>query len=222
MEYWKISDFAKVVGKHQNTIDGWFKQLEELKIHSVNRNETGDKIYTSLDLQIAKYIVEKRKEKWALEFIFQELPKMFELRPVEERESTSVPQTIVRQEFETVAKELFKVQMNEMRKYIEEVATAQASELKEQYDSLIKQLPKPKTLQEERQERINEMITRRRIESVLEREALHLWSTKPDNERKIKIGLFRKEEDRDKRDLFVKEYVNEHFASRIKDEYRIE
>ena len=63
MEYWKISDFAKEVGKHQNTVDGWFKQLEEKNVHWVNRSEHGEKIYSTLDMKMAKYIKEMRDQK---------------------------------------------------------------------------------------------------------------------------------------------------------------
>lgn len=41
--------------------------------------------------------------------------------------------------------------------------------LKVNYESIIKQLPQPKSIQEERQERITEMATRRRIERRLEK-----------------------------------------------------
>lgn len=211
MDYWRIRDFAKEVGKHQNTVDGWFKQLEKDKLHWVNRSEYGEKVYTSLDLKIAKYIQEKRDQKWALDVIFKELPKEFELRPVPEEETTSALQVYdvaaVRNELKAVAKE---------------IAAAQVEEIKQQYEELMKRLPKPKSIEEERHERINEMITRRRVEAQLETEALNMWATKPESERKIRVGFFRKEEDRDKRERFVREYVNTHFEARIKEEYRME
>ncbi|MDH4619389.1 hypothetical protein [Brevibacillus sp. AY1] len=79
-EYCLINDFAKKIGQHQNTVDGWFKQLEERRIHYVNR-ANGKKVYNSLDLQIGLYIRDKREKKWALDPIFSELPEHFELRP---------------------------------------------------------------------------------------------------------------------------------------------
>ncbi|MFK2827136.1 MerR family transcriptional regulator [Bacillus sp. B190/17] len=211
VKYWKISDFAKEVGKHSNTVDGWFKQLEEKRIHMIGRTEHGEKVYDQLDLDIALYIKDKRDQKWALDGIFHELPNHFELRPaMKESEATNVPQVIdleaMRKEFEKMARE---------------IAEQQTREIKQQYEELLKRLPQPKTIQEERQERITEMITRTRVESNLRDEALNMWSTKPEEERMIRVGFFRKEEDRDKRDQFVRDYINKHFEERIKEEFSL-
>ena len=73
-----------------------------------------------------------------------------------------------------------------------------------------------------RHERMTEMITRRRVESQLRKEALQRWLQKPENERKIRIGLFRKEENINKRDLFIEEYIHEHTEERIKREYDLQ
>lgn len=225
-QYWKISDFAKELGKHANTVDGWFKQLEDKSIHGVNRTEHGEKVYDILDLDIALFIKEKRDKKWALDAIFNELPEHFELRSVwSGMENTSVTQTTdidsLKKEFLEIARGVSTEQIAEIKKVYEQAAAAQISEIKKQYDDLLKRLPEPKNREIERQERIDEMITRRRIEVQLEKEALHIWSTKPEEERVRRVGIFRKEEDRDKRDLFVKEFVNVRFEERLKQEYDV-
>lgn len=225
MDFWKISDFAKVVGKHTNTVDGWFKQLEEKGMHWVSRTEYGEKVYDQLDKDIALYIKELRGQKWTLDGIFNELPEHFKLRPVPVEETTSVPQTydpsMVRREFEETFKEIAAAQAIEMNRQMQELAAAQMQEIKQQYEDIIKRFPQPKSIDEERQERITEMITRRRIENELEKEALNMWATIPEKERKIRVGIFRKDEDRDKRERFIKSYVNQHFEARIKKEYEL-
>jgi len=229
MEYWKITEFSKEIGKHLNTVDGWFKKMEEQKLHWVNRSEHGEKIYSTLDMKIAQFIKAKRTEKWSMESIFDELPRHFELRPVPEdntSESQLLDPAAIRNEFESVTKGLFENQLKEIQQYIKEAAAAQAviqaEEIKKQYESLVMQLPHPKSTEEERQERITDMITRRRIESQLRKEALELWSQKPESERKIRTGLFRKEEDINKRDLFIEEYIYDHIEERIKREYDLQ
>jgi DNA-binding transcriptional MerR regulator len=210
MEFWKISDFAKEVGKHTNTVDGWFKQLEEKQIHSVSRTEYGEKVYDQLDLDIAHFIKERRDKKWALEAIFNELPNHFELRYIEEMESTNVPQVLdpefFKKEFEKIARSMVEEQTRELRK---------------QYEDLLKRLPEPKTKEAEREERFLDMVARRKVEDQLEKEALDMWATKPESERKKRVGIFRKEEDRDKRDLFVKEYTNERYEERLRKEFNL-
>jgi len=79
-----------------------------------------------------------------------------------------------------------------------------------------KALPSPT---QQRLDRFNSMIAERRVISVLENEALKLWDDKPDNERFIKIGWFKKIEDIAKRDRFVKNYIDEHFEERLGQEF---
>lgn len=77
-------------------------------------------------------------------------------------------------------------------------------------------LPSP---EQQRIDRLNDRFTERRIERQLEREALDLWTAKPDPERMKKVGLFRKEENFEARDRFVRDYVDEHYEQRMKGEY---
>ena len=87
--HWKISDFVEKIKEtlqedklHINTVDGWFKKLEEERIHYINRTEeTNEKVYDKLDLQLAIFIKKKRNEKWSLGAVFNELKSEFELRP---------------------------------------------------------------------------------------------------------------------------------------------
>lgn len=206
--FWKITDFSKQIGKHQNTVDGWFKQLEEKRLHYVNRI-SNEKVYDELDLQIALHIKDKREQKWALEAIFDELSNHFDLRPLPpEMETTNSLQVT---NMETI-KRLFS---EEVRRATEEIAAVQTAEI-------IRALPKPKSREEERQERFEELMTRYKVEKRLREEALHLWSTKPENERMRKVGWFRKEENRDKRDQFVRDYIDEHFVGALRKEYGLE
>ncbi|CAM4415673.1 hypothetical protein BAMA_04945 [Bacillus manliponensis] len=79
-EVWRISEFAKKVGKHINTVDNWFKQLENNQIHYINRVANGEKVYDELDLKIGLFIKQKREEKWSIEAIFDQLPVMYPCR----------------------------------------------------------------------------------------------------------------------------------------------
>jgi hypothetical protein len=77
-------------------------------------------------------------------------------------------------------------------------------------------------VEDNRHERMTDMITRRRIEGQLRKEALQEWSKKPDDERMIRVGFFRKEENINKRDIFVEEYIVERIEERIKHEYGLQ
>ncbi|WP_274653794.1 hypothetical protein [Paenibacillus humicola] len=74
-------------------------------------------------------------------------------------------------------------------------------------------------MQQQREEILNSRLTERRIQQQLNQEALELWATKPEAERLRKIGWFRKEEDTAARDRFVRDYIDEHYESRLRAAY---
>ncbi|WP_053437828.1 hypothetical protein [Sporosarcina globispora] len=212
--FWRISDFAKEVGKHPNTVDGWFKQLEEKHIHYVNRTENGEKLYDDLDLSIAQFINQQRANKWALDAIFDSLSHKFDLRSAPDEE-TSMSTT-----YGTLGVDLeqFKVEILAAAK---EIAASHIKEVKQQYEAIIDKLPEPKSKEEERSERMESIIIRRRVETTLREEAVKSWNQKPEEERVKRVGFFRKEEDWGKREEFINQYINERFEDRIKKVFQL-
>ena len=95
---------------------------------------------------------------------------------------------------------------------------SQLSEVQNQYEEILKKLPNPKNREEEREDRFKEMVARRRVEYQLEREAQMIWATKPEKERMEKIGWFKKVENQEERNLFIKEYINKNFENRLRNE----
>lgn len=228
--FWKISDFTEeikvTVGDkklNRKTVDTWFKKMEDDGIHYVNRTEdTNEKVYDELDLQIGIFIKRKRNENWSLNAIFNEIRNQFDVRPIpiemqkNDLSSLPVPQlSSIMQKLHmgSIKEEL----LAEIRGAYEEVAASQLKELKSHVDSIVKRLPH-ENIDDERERRFQDLVIRRRVEYQLEKEALLLWTAKPLDERYKKVGWFRKEEDMTKRDLFVKDFINRHFAERIKRE----
>jgi hypothetical protein len=206
--YWKIIDFAKQVGKHYNTVDSWFKKLEEQRIHYINRLvNTQEKAYDELDLMIALFIKEKREEKWSLDAIFQILHQHFHLRPFPLEEERSNDSQVIN--IESLKEQI----ANEMIASLKETYDSQVALLKKE---LLTALPSP---EQERDKRITDMITHHRIRSRLEDEALEIWKQKPEEERMKKVGFFRKEEDIDGREQFIKKYVRENFERKVKEDF---
>ncbi|MRX56573.1 MerR family transcriptional regulator [Bacillus idriensis] len=196
-----------------NTVDGWFKRLETDRIHYINRSEdTNEKIYDDLDLKIAIFIKSRREDKWSLAAISRDLQNHFDLRPFPKTEST-FPSSYV-EDIESIKQHL----SIEMRASFEELAATKIEELKNQYESIIKQLPQPISVEEQKEQRFQDMVLRKRIENKLEDEALKLWSTKPESERTKRVGFFRTEEDYDKKYRFIKDYVNNNFEITLKEE----
>lgn len=187
IKHWKISDFAKKLGKHNNTIDGWFRDLEiERRLHYVSR-VNGEKVYDELDFKIAKFIIKCRDHKWSLDAIYDDLSNHFELRPF--------PETFEPETKEVQVVDIDKVKstlMNEMKTTFMELAATQVQEQMKEMQNL---LP---SREEERLDRINAIMAERKVTRMLEEEAIDLWEKKPEEERIIKIGWFRKKGDRKK------------------------
>jgi hypothetical protein len=219
--YWKISDFVEEVKQtlkeeklHVNTVYGWFKKLEEERIHYISRTvDTNEKVYDELDLRIAIFIKMKRNEKWALNAIFDAIKNEFDVRPfpVENKETTNVAHM-------SGTDALNNTLLEELKSSLEEIAASRFSEVKNQYEEILKKFPDSKSREEEREEHFKEMVARRRVEYQLEREAQIAWATKPEDERMVKVGWFKKVENAEERKLFMKEYVHKNFENRLRKE----
>lgn len=231
--YWKISDFTEAIKNavgdqklNRKTVSTWFNKLEREKIHYINRTEdTNEKVYDEMDLQIGVFIKQKRNENWSLNAIFNEIRDDFETRPspIEQEVLPATPVTIDYQHEDSIEQDHI---MNQLKREIldeiigayEEVAATQLEEMKHLYEILTQKLELTDDVEDDREKRFQDIVLRRRVEYQLEKEALLIWSSKPTEERFKKIGWFRKEEDITKRDLFMKDYVNRHFAEKIRKE----
>lgn len=62
-------------------------------------------------------------------------------------------------------------------------------------------------------------LTERRVKRQLESEALELWLNKPMPERTKRNVLFQRKEDSEAKEKFVRDYVLEHYVSRLNEEF---
>jgi DNA-binding transcriptional MerR regulator len=92
-------------------------------------------------------------------------------------------------------------------------------ELKRQNEEIQKLIPPMPDIDKERSERTNEYLTIRRINLALEKEAYEHWNRKPEHERIRKIGMFKKEENIEVRNHFIKSYIDEYFEDRLRLEF---
>lgn len=217
---WQIRDFTEEIQKryeeettvkesvHYNTVDKWFKELENKGIHYIQRTaETNKKVYDELDLAIAIFIMDKRNQKWSLDAIFNVLSGHIEVRafPAEgfgdsQEVSDALVMQVMSRKFEEMQKEM------EERLILE--LDAKQKDLEQQ---LLNRLPVPKSAQEIRAEKTDIMISSVRKRYEIEEKAIAEWVKLPWEQRVKKVGLFRKEEDLLKRDSFIREFVKNYF-----------
>lgn len=104
--------------------------------------------------------------------------------------------------------------MAQQQRYIKELVASRENALNE-----LKRLSNP---EQERFDRINQIMAEHKVKRLLEKEALNLWNEKPREEREIRVGWFRKQENQEIKDRFIKDYVMDNFESALKKEYGLE
>jgi DNA-binding transcriptional MerR regulator len=206
--FWQLHEFASILGKHYTTINDWFNKLESKRIHFISRAENGDRVYDAMDLKIAEFILQKRTEDWGLTAIFNVLSEQdgLELRDVPNSHITDDDKKPV------TLDQLKAVFQSEMTEYL-------TNTLKTTIQQSLPQLIDP---QQQRLERVNEMLTQHKIQSKLRIDALEEWSKLSKDDTTKRVGLFKREEDISKRDLFIERYISEKYESTLKKNFGIE
>ena len=220
---WQISDFTEEIQRryeeetsvkdsvHYNTVDKWFKDLENKGIHYIQR-VADKKVYDDLDVAIAIFIMIKRSQKWSLDAISNVLSANLEVRPFPDLKNDDSQMLSEAQVMVEMGRKFEKMQKEFEERLIHEL-DVKKSELEKQ---LLNRLPIPKTDQELRAERTDIMISSVRKRYEIEEKAIIEWNRLPMENKIKKVGFFRKEEDLLKRDNFIREFVMAYFENENK------
>lgn len=215
---WQISDFTEEIQKrfeeetavkesvHYNTVDKWFKDLENKGIHYIQR-VADKKVYDDLDVAIAIFIMKKRAQKWSLEAISNVLSAKLEVRSFPDLKNDDSQVLSEAQVMVEMSRKFEKMQNAFEERMLHELELKKI-ELEQQ---LLNRLPVPKTDQEIRAEKTDIMISSVRKRYEIEGKAIIEWDKLPMEKKMKKVGFFRKEEDLLKRDNFIREYVRKYF-----------
>lgn len=217
---WQISDFTEKIQRryeevtavresvHYNTVDKWFKDLENKGIHYIQR-VADKKVYDDLDVAIAIFIMNKRSQKWNLDAISNVLTTHVEVRPFPDLKNDESLVLSEAQVMVEMGRKFEKMQKEFEERLIHEL-DLKKNELEKQ---LLNRLPIPKTDQEIRAEKTDIMISSVRKRYEIEGKAIAEWDKLPIEKKVKKVGFFRKEEDLLKRDSFIREFVKEYFEN---------
>ncbi|HDR6271451.1 TPA: MerR family transcriptional regulator [Bacillus cereus] len=219
---WRITEFSKLVGRHHNTVYNWFNTLEEKGLHGTLRtNNTNEKLYNSLDLDIALFIKQKRDEKWSLDAIIELLPHQFELRPVSLENQTS--ELSAQLNIHEAAATIEKIVEQKLELHLQSIEMEYREKLEEAVRSALPEPEDPETLKErQRQERLDNMIIQHRARTELRKQAEKEWNSLPEDTRIKKVGWFKKEEDLARKQLFIENYIDENMIEYIQNTMNIE
>ena len=222
MAEYASKDIANIVGIKPSTVRRYAQALEEAgyQFTKDDNDSRGTRIYFDEDI-----------------YFFQEMNKQSEETKVPIK---SIAAMLVSQQKrdaaikETAVSVSDMLQPNEVKTseslqdipdyqvLIQQFETSTEKVIQEKLDKQKEELTQELTQKFKREERSREMTARWRAENKLRQEALKLWSKKPKEERMIKTGWFRKEEDQNKKELFIIEYINKHFEDQIREELGME
>lgn len=217
MKAYTVNEVSRILEVPAGTIRQWEKSLEGI-LH-IPRDDRGSRYYTDFEINTLNNIKSMRDKGLSFDVIKDVLNKSESVPSVP---ISSVPVMSQSEAIQTIQnlQNVIQGMSERMESIIAESVRKEVSKLSEGLiEGVTKQLPPPRDPLSERHERVTDMITRRKVENQLENEALDLWLKKPESERLKKLGLFRKEEDRDKKGLFIKNYIDQHFEDRLMKEY---
>lgn len=219
---WRITEFSKLVGRHHNTVYNWFNILEEKGLHGTLRtNNTNEKLYNTLDLEIALFIKLKRDEKWSLDAIIELLPHQFELRPVSPENQTSEVSTQLN--MQEAAATIEKIVEQKIQMHLQNIELEYQGKFEEAIRAVLPEPEDPEKLKErQRQERLDNIIIQHRARTELRKQAENEWNTQPEETRIKKVGWFKKEEDLARKQLFIENYIDENMIEYMKNVMKIE
>ncbi|HFK1753601.1 TPA: MerR family transcriptional regulator [Bacillus cereus] len=219
---WRITEFSKLVGRHHNTVYNWFNILEEKGLHGTLRtNNTNEKLYNTLDLDIALFIKLKRDEKWSLDAIIELLPHQFELRTVSPENQTSEVSTQLN--MQEAAATIEKIVEQKIQMHLQNIELEYQGKFEEAIRAVLPEPEDPEKLKErQRQERLDNIIIQHRARTELRKQAENEWNTQPEETRIKKVGWFKKEEDLARKQLFIENYIDENMIEYMKNVMKIE
>lgn len=220
-DYWKIGSFAKEIEnatgdkRHANTLDNWFKGLEDKNIHFVPRAGK-EKVYSEVEKEIALFFNTKRKEGWAIDVIQDEVKTRFSDKLNKYNPNTG-------EEVQSI--EELKEQMLEwMQQTTSQVADEKVKALEEKFKSYKNDNEKKRY--QDRHDAINLELKKTMIRKELKKEAIELWEKEPDEKKFIEVeekGIFGLKKVRTMKNIegrndFIEEYIDEHMFNRLKKE----
>ncbi|MEB9971600.1 MerR family transcriptional regulator [Bacillus cereus] len=219
---WRITEFSKLVGRHHNTVYNWFNILEEKGLHGTLRtNNTNEKLYNTLDLDIALFIKLKRDEKWSLDAIIELLPHQFELRPVSPENQTSEVSTQLN--MQEAAATIEKIVEQKIQMHLQNIELEYQGKFEDAIRAVLPEPEDPEMLKErQRQERLDNMIIQHRARTELRKQAEREWRSQPEETRIKKVGWFKKEEDLARKQLFIEKYIDENMIEYMKNVMKTE
>jgi len=205
------------------TIRNWLNDLHDNKVHTIPRNERGERVLHKTDIEIVKFIYQVKKKygqnvtmKTISESVLNNDTFFPHLAydpgdPIEEGERTDLYGV-------TRMKEYFEDQTKQMR----EEFSSLRQQLLQEHNQRLALLPNP---EEEKKERILEMrqlnldraLLEQKVRRFLREQAQEAWTKDPK-----RIGFLFKKEDAVARHDFIEKYIDERYEQELRKNFDLQ
>jgi DNA-binding transcriptional MerR regulator len=224
--------FSKVVadrlGIATDTLRSWSIRLEAIGIQ-FERNDAKRRIYYEKDVRALENMKELLALQQPLDDVAKIIAEKIENGTFDNAQMENNGSITIKHDF-SVIEENNALSVEELKKLMTELAaaaaqTAATKAADERFQTYQEQqqrlLPSP---EEERRKKFDEMMLHRRIERRLQDQARQEWEKLPESERTLKAGLFglKRIENAGKRQDFIKEYVDRHYETELRQELDID
>lgn len=203
---------------HYNTVDRWFKDLENEMIHYVERSG-GKKVYDKSDYQIGCFIAEHASMKKAsLSVIYKQVPLQLKVRPFPEDFTSEASPMIGEGDIVNLIEKVLAENYNIQKGMdLAEIISKKINQLA---------LPEPVDPVAEREYMLLKSKEHHEAGRLLEERAAEAWETfKKENPQEATIqvgGFFNKKsiEDPTKRAAFINEFKKKHLDEIVEEAYK--
>jgi hypothetical protein len=191
------------------TLRGWFNELHRLKVHTLPRNERRERVLSDIELKIAEYIFEAKKNfgnQVTIKTIAEQMAERFDMRYVAEDNESFHLEVLDDERIRNLIQTMVGM---ELAKAKEQLYEETAALLGEKAKAL---LPNPEEERESRllmirTEQLNMWSSEKKVRQQLRNEALEEWKKNPK-----KTGFFVKKEDVNERNIFIEEYIEKNLT----------
>jgi len=203
------------------TMRNWVNDLHQLQIHTIPRNARGERIFSSTDIEIIRFI-KKAKTEFTNNLTMQAIGNMIQSQEIfkdhlhYDPNDNEIPSEMSLSLSESRLKELFKNEMEELKEM-----KHQLNELKENYETRLELMPNPEEDKKQRaleyrQYLLDKTFAENKVRRRLRDAAIEEWRKDPKT-----TGIFIKREDAALKSDFIELYISTHFEEEMLKEYGV-
>lgn len=222
--YYYTHQIAKIVGTSNSSILRWAEVLSGAGYQFERETESGQYRFKEQDIDVlVRFKTYREQERHSLPVcgakVIEDLKNM--LVPLDEAVTTEASTAVSSSLLDDLVREKVREELEPLLIHLQNIQSNMSGV--EELRAQLKALPQPPSHDEIRRIAREEEKLRTRItfdvKARLREKAIKIWNEKPDSERMIKVGFFKKIENESMKSDFIRNFIGEHFQQEFDKEY---